>query len=249
MRYLIVEDDVALSTFLGHALSSEGHQVVLAHDGAEAVAIFREEMPDLTILDLNLPIMDGEQVLRQIRAIDADLPVLILSARHEVETRIRCLDNGADDFLLKPFSLQELRARGRALMRRKRDARLTLRAGAIEINRLEHTASCSGRPLDLTNKEFALLEHLMLHHGHCVSRVELLDSVWKMDPAQTTNIVDVYVNYLRRKLHDPPPGTLIRTRRGEGYYVPSESQITAAASGIVPQSLAESPQDSIPQPA
>ncbi|HLY40663.1 MAG TPA: response regulator transcription factor [Terracidiphilus sp.] len=246
MRYLIAEDDVALSTFLRHALSTDGSQVVLAHDGAAAVEQFREEMPDLTILDLNLPVMDGEQVLDRMRAIDADLPILILSARHEVETRIRCLDRGADDFLLKPFSLQEFRARCRALLRRKRDARLTLHAGDLEVCRLEHTASRSGHALELTNKEFALLEHLMLHRGHCVSRVELLDSVWKMEPAQTTNIVDVYVNYLRRKLHDPPPGKLIRTRRGEGYYVPSESQAAAAPSG--PQPGGGPAQGSITQP-
>jgi len=225
MRYLIAEDDAALSRFLCHALENDGHQVTVAANGVQAVESYRERMPDLTILDLNLPALDGEQVLERIRAIDAELPVLILSARSEVETRVRCLDRGADDFLLKPFSLQELRARCRAVMRRRRDSRLRLRAGDVEISRIEHTASRCGQPLDLTNKEFALLEHLLLHRGQCVSRVELLDSVWKMDPAQTTNIVDVYVNYLRRKLHDPPPGRLIRTVRGQGYCVPPESQM------------------------
>lgn len=233
MRLLIAEDDVALGIFLKHGLEADGHRVCLTRDGAEAVAAFREEMPDLTILDLNLPVLDGEEVLAHIRALDNELPVLVLSARAEVDTRVRCLDRGADDFMTKPFSLQELRARCRALLRRKREARLMLRADNLEVSRLEHTACRDGHPLELTNKEFALLEHLLLNRGHCVSRVELLDSVWKMEPAQTTNIVDVYVNYLRRKLHDPPPGRLIRTARGRGYFVPSESELAALESGAI----------------
>jgi DNA-binding response OmpR family regulator len=111
-------------------------------------------------------------------------------------------------------------------LRRKREARLQLRAGDLELDRLEHSARRAGLPIVLTNKEFALLEHLMLNRGQCVSRVELLDSVWNLEPAQTTNIVDVYVNYLRRKLKDPPPGQLIRTVRGQGYMVPPESDLS-----------------------
>ncbi len=225
MRLLIAEDDKALGLFLRRGLEADGHRVCMAFDGADAVATFRAEMPDLTILDLNMPIKDGEQVLDEVRAIDSDLPVLILTARQEVDTRVRCLDHGADDLMLKPFSLYELRARCRALLRRKREARVVLRAGNLEVNRLDHTASRAGLQIELTNKEFALLEHLMLNRGHCVSRVELLDSVWKMEPSQTTNIVDVYVNYLRRKLKDPPPGKLIRTVRGQGYLVPSEVEL------------------------
>jgi DNA-binding response OmpR family regulator len=225
MRVLIAEDDKALGMFLSRGLEADGHRVQLVFDGAAAVEAFRRELPDLTILDLNLPVKDGEQALVEMRALEADLPVLILTARQEVETRVRCLDQGADDLMLKPFSLHELRARCRALLRRKREARLQLRAGDLELDRLEHTARRGGRPLVLTNKEFALLEHLMLNRGQCVSRVELLDSVWNMEPAQTTNIVDVYVNYLRRKLQDPPPGQLIRTVRGQGYLVPAEADI------------------------
>jgi DNA-binding response OmpR family regulator len=131
--------------------------------------------------------------------------------------------------MIKPFSLHELRARCRALLRRKREARLLLRAGDLELDRLDHTARRAGQSILLTNKEFALLEHLMLNRGQCVSRVELLDSVWNLEPAQTTNIVDVYVNYLRRKLKDPPPGQLIRTVRGQGNKVPPETDIALAA--------------------
>jgi len=225
MRLLIAEDDRALAMFLTRGMEADGHRVRSVCDGAAAVAAFRDEMPDLTILDLNLPVMDGEQVLAEIRALDPQLPVLILTGRQEVETRIRCLDLGADDLMVKPFSLHELRARCRALLRRKREAKLMLRAGDLEVDRLDHTVRRAGEAISLTNKEFALLEHLMLNRGQCISRVELLDAVWNMEPAQTTNIVDVYVNYLRRKLKDPTPGFLLRTVRGQGYVVPSDAEM------------------------
>ncbi len=239
MRLLIAEDDKALALFLRRGLEADGHRVRVASDGAAAVDAFREELPDLTILDLNLPIKDGEQVLTELRQTDADLPVLILTGRQKVETRVRCLDLGADDLMVKPFSLHELRARCHALLRRKREARLLLRAGDLEVNRLDHSASRSGEAIELTNKEFALLEHLLLNRGHCISRIELLDSVWKMEPAQTTNIVDVYVNYLRRKLKDPPPGRLIRTVRGRGYMIPAENELTPGKSSALVLPAAE----------
>jgi len=222
MRLLIAEDDRALGLFLTRGLEADGYRVRVVTDGALATEAFQQDLPDLTILDLSLPVRDGEQVLEEIRLIDSELPVLVLTARQEVETRVRCLDRGADDFLTKPFSLHELRARCRALLRRKREARLLLRACDLELDRMEHSARRAGEPILLTNKEFALLEHLVLNRGQCVTRIELLDSVWNMEPTQTTNIVDVYVNYLRRKLKDPPPGRLIRTVRGQGYMVPAE---------------------------
>jgi DNA-binding response OmpR family regulator len=241
MKVLIAEDDQALALFLSRGLEADGHRVRLAADGGAAVAAFREAMPDLTILDLNLPVKDGEQVLQELRVLDPDSPVLILTARQEVETRVRCLDLGADDLMLKPFSLHELRARCRALLRRKREARLELRAGDLELDRLEHTARRAGQTMELTNKEFALLEHLMLNRGQCVSRVELLESVWNLEPAQTTNIVDVYVNYLRRKLKDPPPGHLLRTVRGQGYMVPSEAELAIASTPVLATRQAAAP--------
>lgn len=239
MRLLVAEDDRALGLFLTRGLEADGHRVRVTLDGASAVEAFRQDMPDLTILDLNLPVMDGEQALRQMRQLDAELPVLVLTGRQEVETRVRCLDLGADDLMTKPFSLHELRARCRALLRRKREARLTLRAGDLELDRMEHSARRGGMDISLTNKEFALLERLMLNRGQCISRMELLDSVWNMEPAQTTNIVDVYVNYLRRKLKDPPPGRLIRTVRGQGYMVPSEVELALAVSALEKPSFAE----------
>jgi len=234
MRLLIAEDDKALGTFLSRGLEADGHRVRVAWDGAAAVAAFREDLPDLTILDLNLPVKDGEQVLEEIRLMDGNPPVLVLTARQEVETRVRCLDRGADDLMTKPFSLHELRARCRALLRRKREARLVLRALDLELDRMDHTAQRGGEQISLTNKEFALLEHLMLNRGQCVSRVELLETVWKMEPAQTTNIVDVYVNYLRRKLKDPTPGHLIRTVRGQGYVVPGQSELVVGLAAVTP---------------
>ena len=203
MRLLIAEDDKALGLFLSRGLEADGHRVRLARDGGSAVEAFRQ-----------------------------DLPVLVLTARQEVDTRVRCLDRGADDLMIKPFSLHELRARCRALLRRKRDAKLTLRVADLELDRMEHTARRGGKPIGLTNKEFALLEHLLLNRGQCVSRVELLESVWNFEPAQTTNIVDVYINYLRRKLKDPAPGRLIRTMRGRGYFVPSEIELSPAMDAI-----------------
>ena len=225
MRLLIAEDDRALGTFLSRGLEADGHRVRVTADGASAVNAFREDRPDLTILDLNLPVKDGEQVLQEVRMLDADLPILVLTARQEVETRVRCLDHGADDFMTKPFSLHELRARCRALLRRKREAKLLLRAGNLELDRMNHTGMRGGEEIALTNKEFALLEHLMLNRGQCVSRVELLETVWKLEPAQTTNIVDVYVNYLRRKLKDPAPGHILRTVRGKGYVIPNDREL------------------------
>src|SRR5579863_7229494 len=241
MRLLIAEDDKALGTFLSRGLEADGHRVRVTADGLSAVNAFREDLPDLTILDLNLPVKDGEQVLEEVRMVDTDLPILILTARQEVETRVRCLDRGADDLMTKPFSLFELRARCRALLRRKREAKLLVRAGDLELDRINHSAARGGEAIALTNKEFALLEHLMLNRGQCVSRVELLETVWKMEPAQTTNIVDVYVNYLRRKLKDPPPGDLVRTVRGKGYVIPSEHELQGAREAAMVAAQAPKP--------
>jgi DNA-binding response OmpR family regulator len=225
MRLLIAEDEVALAMFLKRALERDGHLIQLAHDGATAASAFREHRPDLTILDLNLPVKNGEEVLDEIRLLEPDLLVLVLTGRQDMELRVRCLDRGADDLMLKPFSLNELRARCRALLRRKREAGLLLRAGDLKLNRLDHTVRRGEREVSLSNREFALLEQLMLKRGHAVTREELLNCVWRVDHAQTTNIVDVHVNYLRRKLNDPKPGVLIRTARGRGYLIPVESEI------------------------
>jgi DNA-binding response OmpR family regulator len=223
MRFLVAEDDQALGKFLQRGLEADGHKVRLAADGQAAVDRFLEETPDLAILDLNMPRLDGTEVLRFLRSVNEDLPILILSARNEMETRLKCLDLGADDCMLKPFAFAELGARVRALMRRRRDANLVLRHGPIEVNRVNRSVSCGGHAVTLTGKEFALLEYLLLNRGRAVSRATLLAEVWKMHPEASTNVVDVYVNYLRRKLRASPhtrlDAPLIQTIRGQGYAI------------------------------
>jgi len=228
MRMLIAEDDRALGGFLARGLEQDGHEVTVATDGEMAMEAARNDLPDLAVLDLNLPRRDGTEVLEFLRSLTEDVPVLILTARQEPETRLKCLEMGADDFMQKPFSFAELRARCRGLMRR-RSPGLVLRHGDLEVNRVERTVTRAGRLVTLTNREFALLEYLMLHRGRVVSRAALLEQVWNAGTEAGTNVVDVYVNYLRRKLGDPPghgeagadkgAAPLIRTVRGLGYSI------------------------------
>lgn len=227
MRFLIAEDNQALAMFLKRGLEADGHQVRLASDGQAAVDSFLEEAPDFAILDLNMPRLDGIEVLRILRSTSEDLPILVLSARSEVETRIECLNLGADDCMAKPFSLAELRARTLALLRRKRDVGVVLRHGLLELNRIDRTVSCGGYPVTLTGKEFALLEYLLLHRGCAVSRATLLSQVWKAHAETGTNLVDVYINYLRRKLGAATDTPLIQTVRGEGYAIGLRAQLPA----------------------
>ncbi|WP_158749987.1 response regulator transcription factor [Acidobacterium sp. S8] len=219
MRLLIAEDNSALGAFLERGLEADGHEVTLVFDGDSAADAFVSQTPDLMILDLSLPRKDGIEVLRFIRSVNSETFVLVLTARTEIETRIHCLDLGADDCMSKPFSLQELRARCRALMRRRGGSGIVLRYADLEVNRVERSVARAGQPVLLTNKEFALLECLLLARGRSVSRTDLLERVWEMNPTAGTNVVDVYVNYLRRKLNDTTSNPLIRTIRGQGYSI------------------------------
>lgn len=220
MRILIVEDDAALRRFLERGLAAEGYSVSVAADGEEAIQELDAALPDLVMMDLNLPKRDGTEVLRFLRGRCAETPALVLSARHEVGTRVECLDLGADDCMTKPFSLAELKARCRALLRRRGNvSHLTLRYGDLELNRVEHTVRRGEQDVMLTRTEYALLECLMLHRGQPVSRTLLLAEVWKESAENGTNIVDVYVNYLRRKLGEEGPASLIQTVRGLGYAI------------------------------
>lgn len=219
MQFLIAEDNQALGIFLKRGFEADGHQVMLAADGQEAIDRFLEESPEFVILDLNMPRVDGIEVLRCIRNATEEIPILVLSARSELETRLECLDLGADECMIKPFAFAELRARARALIRRTRNANLLLRHGPVEVNRVERTVSCGGRRVDLTTKEFALLEHLLLHRGRAVSRASLLERLWNAQADTNTNVVDVYVNYLRRKLVCAAEAQLIQTVRGQGYAI------------------------------
>lgn len=229
MRMLIADDDRALGTFMARGLERDGHEITIATDGEMATQAVRDDLPEMALLDLNLPRRDGIEVLEFLRSLSEDVPILILTARSDPETRLRCLEMGADDFMQKPFSFAELRARCRALQRRRAPG-LVLRHGDLEVNRVERLVRRAGEIVTLTNKEFALLEYLLLHRGRSISRAALLEHVWNMSPEADTNIVDVYVNYLRRKLHDISPtqehqpggpalAPLIRTIRGVGYSI------------------------------
>jgi DNA-binding response OmpR family regulator len=225
MRVLIVEDDKALGGFLKRGMELEGHEARLVSDGLTALGFAVEEWYDLMVLDLSLPQKDGIEVLAEVRASHVEAAILVLTARNGVADRVRCFDLGADDFLIKPFSFSELIARCRALLRRReRNSDATLRYGNLELHRMERKVLRGGRPIELTVKEFALLEYLMLAHGRTCSRGELLKEVWQMSPDAGTNVVDVYVNYLRKKLTsgksdglDGEAERLIETVRGEGY--------------------------------
>lgn len=240
MRLLIAEDDPALGRFLARGMEQEGHEVRVVTDGEMAMQAMRADLPEMAMLDLNLPRRDGTEVLGFLRSLTEDVPVLILTARKEPEVRLRCLEMGADDFMQKPFSFAELRARCRALQRR-RSPGLVLRHGELEMKRVERSVTCQGKPVTLTTREFALLEYLMLHRGRAISRATLLRDVWNLSEAAGTNVVDVYINYLRKKLESGAHGpnaaaiggrgteTLIRTVRGVGYAIGGENGFTTTA--------------------
>jgi len=217
MRVLVVEDDRSLGSFLKKGMEQEGHQAGWVQDGDAALIYTADHHPDLILLDLCLPKRDGTEVLAELQERREDASVLVLTARIELNVRVQCLDLGADDCLLKPFSYFELTARCRALLRRRQHfADPVLRHGDLELHRIEHKVSRAGQPIGLTAKEFSLLEFLLLHRGECVSRGQLLAEVWQMQSETGTNIVDVYVNYVRRKI-DPESSGLIETVRGMGY--------------------------------
>jgi DNA-binding response OmpR family regulator len=226
MRVLVVEDDHSLGAFLLRGMEREGHRVQWAMDGDAALEYADADHPDLILLDLSLPRRDGMEVLAEMRKRHCDAAVLVLSGRNDLNARVQCLDMGADDYLLKPFSFVELTARCRALLRRRtQSADPVLRCGDLELSRIEHKVTRGGRAISLTAKEFSLLEYLLLHEGECISRSQLLADVWQMPEQTGTNVVDVYVNYLRRKVDgaagpdcvESEHGALIETVRGAGY--------------------------------
>lgn len=235
MRVLIVEDDAALGLFLTKGLQMEGHEVELVGDGRAGLQHAIENAPDLMVLDLSLPQKDGIQVLEEMNGRFSQTSVLVLTGRNGVQDRVRCLNLGADDCMLKPFSLSELMAKCRAMMRRREQfADPILRVGSLELNRMARTVVRDGHSIELTGKEFALLEYLMQARGRTCLRSELLREVWQAAPAAGTNVVDVYVNYLRKKLgagrQGLGPDRVIDTVRGEGYAM-------AANVGVSPMGL------------
>lgn len=223
-RVLVVEDDESVGSFLKQRLESDGYHVERAADGATAGIAMWSSMYDLVILDLSLPAVDGVELLKQVRTRDRSLPILVLTGRTQLEDRVEALDLGADDYLTKPFEYGELVARMRALLRRAKPDGLIWRFEDIEMNRMDRTVTRAGQPIDLTTKEFALLEYLMLNAGHGVSRSMIMERVWKAAFNPATNVVDVYINYLRNKLDRGFEHKLIRTVRGVGYRLGDPTQ-------------------------
>jgi DNA-binding response OmpR family regulator len=228
MRILIAEDDEALAKFVRQGLESEHYTVDVYPDGEQARAAANQSDYDLVILDLNLPKLDGVSILRQLRLQKPSLPVLVLTQRTRVEDRVLCLDTGADDYLPKPFSFGELSARIRALVRRSHlPSESVLSIGDLKLDRVERRVERSGRRIDLTAKEFCLLEYLMRNAGRKVTRSMIIEHVWNLTFDTTTNVVDVYINYLRRKIDDGHPAKLIHTVRGVGYELSVPAEIRA----------------------
>src|ERR1035441_9820147 len=243
MRVLIVEDDSALGHFLGQGLKLDGHEVGLAADGEAALALAAQMRRELMMLDLGLPRMDGLEVLAKMGERFGSTSVLVLTGRAGMEERVRCLEVGADDVVLKPFSFHELRARLRAMGRRRsRFDDAVLRFGDLEMDRAASKVTQAGREVELTATEFSLLESLLRRRGERVcSRAELLREVWRTPLGMGTNIVEVYINYLRKKLDQGLARGLgrarvggesvIRTIRGEGYLLSAAGYPEAGNAG------------------
>ncbi|CAN5225979.1 two-component system response regulator MprA [soil metagenome] len=216
-RVLVVEDDAEIADVLRRTLRQEGHEVKTAADGEEALDAAASFVPDLVILDLGLPKLDGVEVLRRIRS-DNDVPILILTARSELDDRVDGLDTGADDYLVKPFEREELLARMRALMRRRPPrGSATLVLDNLRLNPATREVSRGARDIDLTAREFELLEFLLRNERLVVSRERLLEEVWGYDPLAMTNTIDVFISNLRRKLEEGGEPRLLHTKRGAGY--------------------------------
>jgi two-component system OmpR family response regulator len=218
VRVLIVEDDEKIASFLERGLTAHGYQVSLATRGDDGLELALSPEVELVILDLSLPGLDGLEALRKLREPRRHKPVLVLTARDALDEKVRALDLGADDYMTKPFALDELLARLRALTRRA-DQRSSdaIEMGPLRLDLLSRRVTRGDTVIDLSSREFALLEYLMRHAGQVLSRVQILAAVWEYDFDPQSNIVDVYVRYLRRKI-DPPTGpSAIETVRGAGY--------------------------------
>lgn len=217
VRALVVEDNVRLAKLLGRGLDEAGYQVEVVHDGRVAKDRLDEGEYDVVVLDWMLPGMDGLTLLQEIRADGDDTPVLMLTARDDIEDRVEGLDGGADDYLAKPFDFEELLARLRALRRRRVGAAANvIRVADLEVDMAGRVSRRGGVSLDLTAREFAILECLVLHRGRVVSRDQLLAHAFDHGAERASNVIDVHIGHLRRKLEREGPA-LIHTRRGEGY--------------------------------
>jgi len=225
MRILLVEDEPHAARMLAKGLREQTYAVDVAADGRKVVELVSTSDYDAVILDVMLPFVDGVEVCRQLRATGSHVPVLMLTARDSVEARIDGLDSGADDYLTKPFDVGELYARLRALMRRGMRPPLPVRmtAGPLEIDTRSHTVLCRGQSISLTRREYALLEYLVRRADEVVSRADISEHVWDGSFDAMSNVIDVLIQRLRRKLDLQPQTSIIQTRRGEGYLVTSRA--------------------------
>jgi len=218
MRILLVEDEAKLCELIARALKAERYAVDTAVDGNSGWELADAYEYDLIILDLMLPGVSGTEILRRVRRKNQHVPILILTARDAMQEKVRNFEAGADDYLTKPFAFAELLMRAKALLRRGTGARTSvLRVGDLEVDRLSQSVRRGGRRIELTPKEYALLEYLATNPGRVFSRTMIIEHVWDQSFEGLTNIVDVYVRHLRTKLDDPFPTKLIRTVRGVGY--------------------------------
>lgn len=218
MRILIAEDDAALASLIAGAFNQEGHHCDVAANGERALARVTSEQFEVLILDLRLPGMSGEEVLKRLRRENPDMGVLILTATDAIGERVACLDAGADDYLIKPFAFSELSARVRALQRRQaRHGEAVLKVDDLELDRIQRTVKRAAHLIELTPREFSLLEYFMLNMGRRITRNMIIEHVWKLSPDTATNVVDVYVNYLRKKIDEHAKIRLIHTLRRVGY--------------------------------
>jgi two-component system copper resistance phosphate regulon response regulator CusR len=217
MRFLVIEDEKRIADFLSRGLESAGYAVDVAGDGASAIDMVHATDYDLVILDMMLPDMDGLKVLEKIRNRKASPPVLILSARGGVDDRVKGLELGADDYLVKPFAFVELLARVRVLLRRGQPTPERLQVGELILDCIRRKVVRNGENIELAPKEFSILEYMMRNRGRPLSRTMIVEHVWDMDYDGLTNIVDVYIRHLRSKIDDKWPAKLIHTVRGIGY--------------------------------
>jgi heavy metal response regulator len=224
MRVLLAEDDTRVASFIRRGLSQEGFSVDVARDGRSAFHEALNEPYDAVVLDVVMPHLDGFEVLAHIRKHGCTVPVLILSARDTVEDRVRGLNGGADDYLVKPFSVVELTARIRALLRRRKDSRPNVvRVADLEIDAAARKVTRGGQRIQLTPKELSLLEYLACNHGHVVTRTMIAEHVWDQHFDSCSNVVDVFIRHLRAKVEDGFPAKLIHTVRGVGYVLSEDA--------------------------
>ena len=218
MRLLVVEDEKKVAEFIRRGLDEEGYTVDVAGDGEEGLNLALSRGHDLVILDINLPKIEGLEVLRRLRQSGFSAPVLLLTVRATIEDKVLGLDTGADDYLAKPFAFDELIARVRALLRRRKETKpLTLQVADLTLDPATRTVRRGGENIELTAKEFSLLNHLMRNEGRVLSRTGIAENVWGYYFDTSTNVIDVYINYLRNKIDAGREPKLIHTVRGVGY--------------------------------